>query len=140
MEHPATRKRIESVLNVSLQPRMGDYFTSLYRKGNFLTAHSDAYGGTWAAVAYFCEGPTQGGTLSFFCQSSQSWCRTVQPAANRLVLFRTRHPDGPLHRVDPVLSDDTFFRWGGTGWYDEVGDVLSAHEARERDKMRNPQN
>ena len=83
MEHFETRKRIESVLNVSLKPQMGDFFTSLYRKSDFLTAHSDTYGGTWAAVAYFCEGPTKGGTLSFFCQSSNSWCRTISPGPNR---------------------------------------------------------
>jgi Rps23 Pro-64 3,4-dihydroxylase Tpa1-like proline 4-hydroxylase len=117
---------------------MGDFFCSLYQEDDFLSPHTDTYGGTWATVLYLSEGPTHGGTLSFFCRATNSWCKVIKPGSNRLVLFKTRHPDGPYHRVDRVTKGDGFYRWGGTGWYDEVDDELSPFEASEREKMRSP--
>ena len=68
MESPETIRRVERILGVQLKWKMGDFFTSLFRKGDFLSAHSDVYGGTWAAVAYMSEGTSDGGSLSFYCE------------------------------------------------------------------------
>ena len=138
MESEPVRRRVEEVLGVRLKPRMGDFFTSLYREGDFLSSHTDAYGGTWAAVVYLSEGEGEGGELTFYCAEKRSWCTKLGPGSNRLVLFKTRNPEGPMHRVEQVRTSGNFFRWGGTGWYDEVTDVLTPFEAAERDKMRNP--
>lgn len=141
MEHPNTLTHVAKLIQSKpgLESVMGDFFVTVYREGDFLSGHTDVYGGTWAVVSYFTEGEARGGHLSFFCQSTQTWCHEVVPGGNTLVLFRTRHPSGPLHRVEMVHGGSgDYFRWGTTGWYDEKGDVLNKQEEIERDKMRKP--
>jgi hypothetical protein len=102
LETPQVRERVGKILRARVAEKLGDFFVTLYAKDDFLSAHSDVYGGTWAVVIYLAdEGrPAQdGGELSFFCQSSGSWCQKVLPKRNRLVLFRTRRPGSkPLLR------------------------------------------
>jgi hypothetical protein len=61
MERPATVARVAALVGSrrGLAPRMGDFFVTLYRQGDFLSAHSDVYGGTFAAVVHLAEGPVE---------------------------------------------------------------------------------
>ncbi len=40
----------------------------------------------------------------------------LEPAPNRLVVFRTRDPSGPQHAVEQVREGDAFHRFGFTGY------------------------
>ena len=82
--------------------------------------------------------PEYGGTLDMFCRNSQSWCGSIAPKFNTVVVFKTRQPVGPPHRVSMVQKEATgnWRRHGFTGWYRGVADVMTDEEKRERDAMR----
>lgn len=106
---------------------------TLYTDGDFLSPHTDGNSGTYAFVAYLgrCHyRPSQGGRLLFWGGEV-----ALEPGSNDLVLFRTRAPPGPLHEVE-ASGGGSYMRYGFTGWYNDVSDVMSEEELRERDKMR----
>lgn len=89
-----------------------------------------------------------GGMLRFSCPRSitrtrsetnrNRWCEEIRPAFNTALIFRTR-PAGPYHEVTPVswrAAEESFRRFGVTGWYMERTDVMDSATETERDKMR----
>lgn len=93
LESSSARERAGKILGARIANKMGDFFVTLYAKDDFLSAHSDVYGGTWAVVVYLVDqDANDGGELSFFCKSTNKWCKKVVPKRNRLVMFRTRRP------------------------------------------------
>jgi len=96
-----------------------------------------------------------GGALQFQCETEDPrvnprnipWCEKLYPRFNSAVFIQTRVVDaasgykvpGPMHQVLPVKYPaelEGFFRFGLTGWYTDVEDVMSENSKRERDKMR----
>ncbi len=57
LELPATRERVAAIVGTKkgIASKMGDFFVTLYKKGDFLSAHSDIYGGTYATVIHLAE-------------------------------------------------------------------------------------
>jgi hypothetical protein len=75
------------------------------------------------------------------------WCEKLYPRFNSAVFIKTMVVDDglgykvpvPMHQVLPIKYPaelEGFFRFGLTGWYTDVGDLMSENRKRERDKMR----
>ena len=65
--------------------------------------------------------------------------RKLGPRFRSVTVFRTRLPPGPGHRVSPVTKAATeagWFRFGFTGWYRDIGDLMTEEELAERNAMR----
>ena len=80
-----------------------------------------------------------GGELCFQCLPSMEWCKCIPPLLNTAVLFKTRNPPGPSHKVTPVTAAAAaagFRRFAITGWYNEAADRWSEEESAEHAKMR----
>ena len=141
-----TRHRIAAALNVSGDQlddhELSDLFATSFGVGDFLSMHSDGFSGTYAFVASLANQPWRpefGGALEMFCRDTRKWCGSLAPTFNSLVVFKTRQPVGPPHRVAAVREEADAQGWrrhGFTGWYRDVKDVMTAAEMRERDAMR----
>lgn len=73
----------------------------------------DLYSGTHAFVAYFCPTPhraSDGGALRFYSAKTKTWVLSILPGKNKLVVFRTRRPFGPMHEVEVVNAGEGQFR------------------------------
>ncbi len=92
LERPATVARVAALLGThrGLAPRMGDFFVTLYRQGDFLSAHSDIYGGTFATVVHLAEGPAEKARVCCFplflltalcLRAAASWSSGAPPRA-----------------------------------------------------------
>ena len=108
----------------------------------------DVEGGVWKEE--------YGGALQFQCETEDPrvdlgnipWCEKLYPRFNSAVFIQTMvvvddesgyKVPGPMHQVLPVKYPaelEGFFRFGLTGWYTDVGDLMSENRKRERDKMR----
>lgn len=130
---------------------LSDLFVSHFTAGDFLSAHSDFYSGTFAFVVSLTSGVAddewtsegQGGQLALLCAdkpprvSFPPLCQHIPPTFNQLVLFRTR--PGPLHSVEAVVPEgyaQGFRRLAFTGWYMGASDTFSDKELEERNEMR----
>lgn len=148
-----TRHRIAVALNTSagldvsgdrLDAReLSDLFATSFGVGDFLSMHADGFSGTYAFVASLAAGgawrPEYGGGLEMFCRDTRKWCGSLAPTFNSLVVFKTRQPVGPPHRVAAVREEAAAQGWrrhGFTGWYRDVEDVMTEAEMKERDAMR----
>jgi Rps23 Pro-64 3,4-dihydroxylase Tpa1-like proline 4-hydroxylase len=150
---------------VNLSPELSDLFVTLYSTGDFLSPHNDGMAGKWAFVVSLMDGPDDkewqgdefGGTLRFECPfthakyqqplpagknvPTRQWCETLTPSFNTAIVFQsmTLTGAGPMHEVLPVKSRaeiEGFRRFGITGWYMDVTDVMPESIRAERDKMR----
>jgi hypothetical protein len=55
LESDSVLERISNILGAKVDSKLGDFFVTLYSKDDFLSPHSDVYGGTWAVVIYLGE-------------------------------------------------------------------------------------
>lgn len=130
---------------------LSDLFVSHFTPGDFLSAHSDVYSGSYAFVVSLTAGLAEdewtekvhGGELALLCShnapavSFPALCHHIPPLFNQLVLFRTR--PGPTHSVEAVVPDGYelgFRRLAFTGWYMNVHDSFSENELKQRNEMR----
>jgi Rps23 Pro-64 3,4-dihydroxylase Tpa1-like proline 4-hydroxylase len=158
----STRQRVQRVLakdypNVHLQAQLADLFVTYYGPGDFLSTHNDGVSGTWAFVLSLTQQPKTwtrdlGGTLQFACPPSigyqprrddpDYWCEELVPTFNTAIFFNTRSPNGllpgPDHQVLPVNvgPESGYLRFGLTGWYMDVNDIMPEHHKAELEKMR----
>jgi len=107
------------VTRTEIQPHL-TLMLSRYGSGSFLAPHDDASAGFAYQLAFILYlnpswDPTWGGALRV--RSKEGW-ETVQPIANRLVLFAPTSQTP--HEVEPVFGDTP--RFAVSGWY--LGDGL----------------
>ena len=138
-----TRHRIAAALNTTADrldaAELSDLFATSFGEGDFLSTHSDGYSGTYAFVASLAAGPDWveefGGSLDMYCRDTRKWCARLGPRFRSVVVFRIRQPAGPNHKVQPVTRAATkagWFRHGFTGWYRDVGDIMTDEELAQR--------
>ena len=130
---------------------LSDLFVSHFATGDFLSAHSDFYSGTYAFVVSLTAGMGSeewseegyGGQLALLCadkpprSSFPPICHHIPPVFNQLVLFRTR--PGPIHSVEAVVKEGYakgFRRLAFTGWFMGASDTFSEKELHQRNEMR----
>ena len=119
-----TRNRIASALNTTGDQldgdELSDLFATSFAEGDFLSMHADGFSGTYAFVASLATGPWKpeyGGALEMFCRDTRQWCGSLAPKFNTLVVFKTRQPVGPPHRVTMVQKEATG-KWRRHGFQD----------------------
>lgn len=147
MLRPEVRRQVAKSLGILedniASDHLSDLFVTNYAAGDFLSDHSDGVSGTYAFVASLATGgpwpEAFGGALQMFDRQQRRYWPQYHPTFNSLVLFATRKPPGPLHRVQRVTEhadQADAHRFGFTGWYADPTDVWSAQERAELDKVR----
>lgn len=91
-------------------------FLSQYKKGNFLTPHSDINRGKWAFVLNMTKDwkPQYGGVLHFLDKNRENILDSYVPKFNSLVIFEVPK-EGIPHFVSHVVHENKK-RFAITGW------------------------
>lgn len=93
-----------------------DVFFALFKRGQFISYHSDGKVGRYAFVYQLSKGwrNCYGGQLELFPAQHQFYKKTIQPEFNTLVLLKLDHP--MFHRVRTLTNPPYKHRITITGW------------------------